>query len=144
MGSEMCIRDRDAGAYHDESHRAEARSRLSNRERARSVDFSKAPGRRGAASDGFGNGGEGDVLVLDPIDPRTAPVGRGDGANLAVDYSRDRTRRAFPASSPANPGGDVLHLQPGRGDALGERARKADFGAGPGRGSHPGLSLIHI
>ena len=130
--------DLDAGAYHDESHRAEARSRLSNRERARSVDFSKAPGRRGAASDGFGTGGEGDVLVLDPIDPRTAPVGRGDGANnLAVDYSRDRTRRAFPASSPANPGGDVLHLQPGRGDALGERARKADFGAGPGRGTHP-------
>ena len=31
----------------------------------------------------------------------------------------------------------MLHLQPGRGDALGERARKADFGAGPGRGTHP-------
>ena len=137
--------DLDAGAYHDESNRAETQSRLSNRERARAVDFSNAPGRRGAAAGGFGTpnddggGGEGDVLVLDPIDPKTAPMGRGtDDANPAVDYARDRTRRAFPAPSPANPGGDVLHLQPGRGDALGERARKADFGAGPGRGSHPG------
>ena len=137
--------DLDAGAYHDESNCAETQSRLSNRERARAVDFSNAPGRRGAAAGGFGTpnddggGGEGDVLVLDPIDPKTAPMGRGtDDANPAVDYARDRTRRAFPAPSPANPGGDVLHLQPGRGDALGERARKADFGAGPGRGSHPG------
>lgn len=132
--------DLDAGAYHDESNRAETTSRTSNRERARVVDFSNAPGRK---SLGFGTPndsqlqGEGDVLVLDPIDPKTAPVGRGNGAGAAMDYARDRTRRAFPAPSPANPGGDVLHLRPGRGDALGERARKADFGSGPGRLAHP-------
>ena len=28
----------------------------------------------------------------------------------------------------------MLHLHPARGDALGDRARKADFGAGVGRG----------
>ena len=128
--------DLDAGAYHDESNRAETTSRTSNRERARVVDFSNAPGRKGL---GFGtpNDSSGDVLVLDPIDPKTAPVGRGNDAGAAVDYARDRTRRAFPAPSPANPGGDVLHLRPGRGDALGERARKADFGSGPGRLAHP-------
>jgi hypothetical protein len=68
--------------------------------------------------------------VLHPRDPRLEG-GRGG----ASDFTRDRARWDAPgAGGAADPGGDVLHLHPARGDALGDRARKADFGAGVGRG----------
>jgi hypothetical protein len=122
--------DLDAGVYHDDVARAEHDSRMSNRTRVKVADFSSVAGRK-SFGDGLGDDSKGgDALVLHPRDPRLE-AGRGG----VSDFTRDRARWDAPgAGGAADPGGDVLHLHPARGDALGDRARKADFGAGVGRG----------
>ena len=66
-----------------------------------------------------------------------------DAVRLNGERRQSRPQRRRPTRRRRGPGGlcAALFFPPLGGvrrDALGERARKADFGAGPGRGSHPG------
>ena len=136
--------DLDAGCYHDDVSRVDAKAAVTTRRRARAADFSTASGR-----DAGGTSGGGDVLVLNPRDPWRAPETALEASKAAAIAASDPVAafkaqvfvRATPrwAHAPADDAGgegDVLvlpvpHPSGGRrSDVDGH-----DFGRPAGRGA---------